>query len=185
MKRGLIIPVLAAIMLWSGGAVAQGGRGGKKATAKAAAPLGPKVTQIDLEGLRGLLKPNGKPLVINFWATWCDPCREEFPELVKLDTVYKGKIDFLTVSFDDPPDIKALVPKFLRSMKAQMPAYLLHTNDENAAIELISKDWAGNLPLTIVFNTDGSVAYMRKGPIDYKTVTAEIDKVLTPAASGN
>src|SRR5215203_2074485 len=44
----------------------------------------PKVTQIDEQGLKDLLKPKGKPLLINFWATWCDPCREEFPDLVKI-----------------------------------------------------------------------------------------------------
>ena len=41
----------------------------------------PKVTAIDIEGLRELIKPKGNPLIINFWATWCDPCREEFPDL--------------------------------------------------------------------------------------------------------
>src|SRR5688572_18722068 len=46
--------------------------------------LPPKVTRIDEQGLRDLLKPNGKPRLINFWATWCGPCREEFPDLVKI-----------------------------------------------------------------------------------------------------
>ncbi|MEO8648371.1 MAG: TlpA disulfide reductase family protein, partial [Acidobacteriota bacterium] len=57
-----------------------------------------KVTRLDDAGLEKLLRPKEKPLLINFWATWCDPCREEFPELVKLDSEYKGKIDFVTVS---------------------------------------------------------------------------------------
>lgn len=139
---------------------------------------GPKITQIDIEGLKALLKPKGKPLLINFWATWCDPCREEFPELVKLDTVYKGKIDFLTISLDDVEEINRLVPKFLGQMKAEMPAYLLKTPDESAAIQLVSRDWAGNLPLTILYNSVGEIAYTRGGKIKYETMTAEIDKVL-------
>ena len=61
----------------------------------------PKVTQIDEVGLKNAIKTNGKPLLVNFWATWCDPCREEFPDLVKIDTDYKEKIDFITVSFDE------------------------------------------------------------------------------------
>src|SRR4051812_12171300 len=60
------------------------------------------VTQVDDESLPKILKPNGKPLLVNFWATWCDPCREEFPELVKIDADYKGKIDFITVTLDEP-----------------------------------------------------------------------------------
>src|SRR6476660_622921 len=78
----------------------------------------PKVTQIDETGLKNALKPNGKPLLINFWATWCDPCREEFPDLVKLDAEYKGKgLNFIAVSLDDLSDIKSEVPKFLNQMK--------------------------------------------------------------------
>src|SRR4051812_22516591 len=55
------------------------------------------VTQIDDARLKTLLRANNKPLLVNFWATWCDPCREEFPDLVKIDADYKGKIDFITV----------------------------------------------------------------------------------------
>lgn len=143
-------------------------------------PAGPKVTRIDIEGLRKLIKPNGKPLLINFWATWCDPCREEFPDLVKIDAAYKGKIDFVTVSLDDLADINTFVPKFLRENKAEMPAYLLKTPDEGAAIELVSKDWAGNLPMTVLINTDGTTAYTKMGKVKSAVLTAEIDKLLSP-----
>src|SRR5438270_12405536 len=111
------------------------------------------IRQIDLDGLKKLLQRNPKdarPLLINFWATWCDPCREEFPDLVKIDADFKGKIEFLTVSLDDLDDIGTAVPKFLSQMKATMPAYLLSTADEDAAIAVISKDFHGNLPFTIL-----------------------------------
>jgi thiol-disulfide isomerase/thioredoxin len=83
------------------------------------------VTQIDAKGLKDLLKPNGKPLLINFWATWCASCREEFPDLVKIGTDYKGKIDLITVSLDELSEINGEVPKFLAQMKSESPAYLL------------------------------------------------------------
>ncbi|HVF47525.1 MAG TPA: TlpA disulfide reductase family protein [Pyrinomonadaceae bacterium] len=161
---------------------AQGTRGSKKA-AKSRPPVrnSVKVTRIDIPELRGLLKPNGKPLLINFWATWCDPCREEFPDLVKLDAAYRGKIDFITISLDDLAEINTSVPKFLGEMKAEMPAYLLKTQDESAAITLVAKDWKGNLPLTILFSASGEEAYSRHGKVKYETVMAEIDKLLAPA----
>ena len=149
---------------------------------KAASNL-PKVTQIDIDGLKKLIKPNGKPLMINFWATWCDPCREEFPDLVKLDTTYKGKLDIVTISLDDLAEINRDVPKFLVAMKAAMPAYLLKTIDEDAAMKIVTPDWAGNLPMTIIYAKNGDVAYLRKGKIHLDAVTAEIDKVLTPSAT--
>jgi len=141
---------------------------------------GPKVTQIDIEGLRKLLAPRGKPLMLNFWATWCDPCREEFPDLVKLDIAFKGKIDFLTISLDDPDDIDTLVPKFLREQKAEMPAYLLKTPDESAAIGLVSKDWSGSLPLTAIFHPNGDLMYSYPGKIKYETVRTQIERMLAP-----
>jgi thiol-disulfide isomerase/thioredoxin len=145
--------------------------------AKPKAPAGPPVTRIDLEGLKGLLKPDGKPRLINFWATWCDPCREEFPELVKVDAANKGKIDFITVSLDDLADISTWVPKFLKEMNATMPAYLLHAVDESAAITTVSKDWDGDLPFTILIKANGEVAYFKKGKIKADIVSAEIGKL--------
>ncbi len=143
------------------------------------------VTQIDIKKLESLLKPNGKPLLINFWATWCDPCREEFPDLVKLDNLYKGKIDFITISLDELSEIDGDVPKFLTAMKAEMPAYLLHTPDESAAIQLVSKDWAGNLPLTVLMETNGKLAYQRGGKVRFDTLKENVDRVLGLPVAGN
>lgn len=154
----------------------------KKRTNKKTVTARPTVTRIEIEGLKKLLKPKGKPLLINFWATWCDPCRDEFPDLVKLDTVYKDKIDFLTISLDDVADIKTSVPKFLHEMKAEMPAYLLSTPDENEAIMLVSKDWAGSLPLTVLYDSNGVLNYTRNGKIFYAAVAANIDRLLNQPA---
>ncbi len=154
-----------------------------KASPEKATAEGPKVTQIDIEGLRKLLKPSGKPLLINLWATWCDPCREEFPDLVKLDAEYKGRVDFITVSLDDLEDIATLVPKFLREVKAEMPAYLLKTPDESAAISMVAKDWSGNLPLTVLFSSAGEPVYTRPGKFKYETLKEELEKVLSPKSA--
>jgi thiol-disulfide isomerase/thioredoxin len=153
--------------------------------AKTPPVVGPKVTQIDIEGLKALIKPNGKPLLINFWATWCDPCREEFPDLVKLNNAYKGKVDFVTVSLDDLADIDRDVPKFLAEMKSEMPAYLLHTPDEEAAINMVSKEWSGNLPMTVLLEANGKVGYQRNGRLKYETVKENIDRVLGGPVAGN
>ena len=144
----------------------------------------PPVVKIDNAALAGLLKPNGKPLVVNFWATWCDPCREEFPDLVKLDNLYKGKADLITISLDDLAEINGDVPKFLGEMKATMPTYLLHTPDQDAAISMVSKDWAGNLPLTMVYDSSGKVVYQRNGKFRYENLKENIDRALGEQPSG-
>lgn len=177
LARAVISAVLAFLLVHVGFAQ----RAGEKPRAKKASVAAIKVTQIDIDGLAKLIKPVGKPLLINFWATWCDPCREEFPDLVQIDTAYRGKIDFVTVSLDDLDDIRTVVPRFLTKMKAKMPAYLLKTPDESAAITMVSKDWAGNLPMTVLFDTNGNAAYQRNGKVRHAVLVAEIDKVLAAA----
>ncbi len=138
----------------------------------------PKVTQIDAEALKNLLKPNGKPLLINFWATWCEPCREEFPDLVKIGADYKDKINLITISLDELSEINGDVPKFLAEMKAEMPSYLLKTPSEETAIASVSKDWQGGLPFTILFNEKGESIYLKQGKFDTAFLRAEIEKTL-------
>lgn len=144
----------------------------------------PVVTKIDNAQLATLLKPNGKPLIVNFWATWCEPCREEFPDLVKLDALYKGKADMITITLDDLAEINGDVPKFLNEMKSTIPTYLLHTNDQDAAITMVSKDWAGNLPLTMVYDANGTIVYQRNGKFRYETLKENIDRALDNEPSG-
>jgi len=140
----------------------------------------PKVEQIDLEKLKIALKPNGKPLLVNFWATWCDPCREEFPDLVKLHAKYRDRMDFATVSLDDPAEIKTSVPKFLRKMKSEMPAYLLKATDDDAVIRYVSPDWSGNLPLTIIYSSDGKQVYVKNAKFNYAKIAEVIEGLTTP-----
>jgi thiol-disulfide isomerase/thioredoxin len=137
----------------------------------------PKVSQIDEQGLKGILKPNGRPLLINFWATWCGPCREEFPDLVEIGKDHKGKIDLITVSLDEKSEIDRAVPEFLTEMNSDFPAYLLKTPDEDAAIALVSKNWQGALPFTILFNAQGEPIYSKQGKFNTDVLVAEIEKI--------
>jgi thiol-disulfide isomerase/thioredoxin len=174
-----IISGLVFVLLFALGAFAQ-----KKAPTPKPTPNAnlPKVAQIDESSIKTALKPNGKPLLVNFWATWCDPCREEFPDLVRLDAEYKGKIDFITISLDDLAEINRDVPKFLADMKAEMPAYLLKVADEGAVISSVAKDWQGGLPFTILYNEKGELAYFRQGKVKIDVLKAEIDKLIVKPA---
>jgi thiol-disulfide isomerase/thioredoxin len=151
---------------------------GAPAESKPATAGQQRVTQIDDAKLKQLLNPSGKPLLVNFWATWCGPCREEFPDLVKIDNEYRGRIDFITITLDFPEEIDAAVPNFLNEMKAEMPTYLLVSADENAVISSIAKDWNGALPSTILYNIKGEIAYLRQGKVNPEALKGEIDKTL-------
>ena len=138
----------------------------------------PKITKIDEVSIKKILVPRDKPLLVNFWATWCVPCREEFPDLVKIDEEFKGKIDFITISLDDLAEINRDVPKFLSEMKATMPAYLLNTNEESQVITSISKDWQGGLPFTILYDENGEVVHTKQGKIKPEIVKEKIYELL-------
>src|SRR6266436_6731019 len=127
------------------------------------------VREINLDGLKKILQRDPKdtrPLLINFWATWCDPCREEFPDLVKIDADYPAaRLNFVAVSLDEVADIKTAVPKFLKEMKATMSVVLLNVNDPEPAIKVVDAAWDGQLPATFLYDKDGHVVFRHFGRI--------------------
>ena len=171
-----IIPIALCIMLVSLAVPAQKKRGG---AAKPRQPI-TKVAAIDTEELKGLLtQPRQNPLLVNFWATFCDPCRDEFPDLVKIDHDYRPRaLEFVTISLDDVSEIQNEVPKFLDSMKATMPAYLLNASDPEPAINFVDRGWQGSLPATYLYNEKGEVVYRHIGRVNPAELREAIEKVV-------
>ena len=137
---------------------------------------------VDLEGVKKLLASDTqtKPLLVNFWATWCDPCRDEFPDLVKVDQDYRSKgLDFIAISLDDASDIKTAVPQFLRLVKATMPVYLLNVSDPEPVILAVDKDWGGALPATFLYDAHGKVVFKHYGRVPTLELRAAIDQVMS------
>jgi thiol-disulfide isomerase/thioredoxin len=148
--------------------------------AKAAART-PVVREINLEGLKKLLQRDRKqarPLLVNFWATYCEPCREEFPDLVEINRDYKARgLEFVTISLDDPAEIKTSVPQFLRQMRALMPAYLLNVPDPEPAIKWVDVAWNGGLPATYLYDAQGQVVFKHTGRVKPAELRAAIETV--------
>ena len=180
LSRGGALVLALTIMTAGAGAVSAQTKS-KKAAKPAAKSVGksvaaPKVTQIDAAQLKKILQPSGKPLLVNFWATWCDPCREEFPDLVKIGVEYQGKIDAVTVSMDELSEINRDVPIFLAEMKSTFPAYLLKVPDEGEAIALVAKDWQGGLPFTVLYDANGAIVYSKQGKFNVADLRAALAK---------
>lgn len=174
-----IIPITLCVLLVTLVTPAQKRKGAKP-------PAPPTVVSpIDTDALKGLLsQQRQKPLLVNFWATFCDPCRDEFPDLVKIDKDYGSQsLEFFTVSLDDMSDISTEVPKFLDSMKAKMPAYLLNVNDPEPAINAVDKKWRGDLPATFLYNEKGELVYRHVGRVNTAELREAIDKVVKKGSS--
>ncbi|HZN08153.1 MAG TPA: redoxin domain-containing protein [Pyrinomonadaceae bacterium] len=173
----VVIAVCVCVLLASFAVPAQKKGRTAKSPAKSQKPV---VSAIDTEALKLLItEERERPLLVNFWATWCDPCRDEFPDLVKIDKEYRPhSLDFVTISLDDFSEINTEVPKFLGSMKATMPAYLLNVSDPEPAIILVDPKWGGSLPATFLYNSKGEVVYKHLGRVDPNELRAAIDKLV-------
>jgi thiol-disulfide isomerase/thioredoxin len=174
-RHRLLLFVLSASILLSGFAAPAQTR--LRGGAKPRAPI----RAVDTATLTALLKRDAsRPLLVNFWATWCDPCRDEFPDLVKIDAQYRSKgLDFIAISLDDLKDIKTEVPRFLRVMRAMMPVYLLDVPDPEPAIKAIDSEWSGALPATFLYNQKGELVYKHLGRVNPADLRAAIDKVMS------
>jgi len=125
---------------------------------------------------------NRKPLLINFWATWCGPCRVEFPELVRIDAEYRAKgLDFVIVSIDNFGAKDMGVADFLKSYESTMPSFLLDLPTRPRIfrnIRQIAPTAQNAFPLTLLYDASGKLVYQKNGVIDAKILRAKIDKVL-------
>ena len=154
-----------------------------KSAGGGAAAAKPKVTEIkeaELKSLLGEGAGRARPLLVNFWATWCVPCREEFPDLVRVREQYAAdKLDFIIVSLDDPTDIDKAVPEFLTEVRATaFPSYLLHAADESVAINFVDSTWSGELPATFLYDRAGALVFKHKGRVKLPELRAALDQTL-------
>ncbi len=154
------------------------GLGGGAASAAFAA-LESKLQPLDEAGLQKLLADNkGKAVVLNFWATWCEPCRAEMPALAKMNARLKSKgLAFFTISADEPEDESRAVA-FLKTAGISGPAYLKQAKNDEKFINSIDPKWSGALPAIFVYDKAGKKAKSFIGESDLKAVEAAITKLL-------
>ena len=112
---------------------------------------------IDLAGFHQILAGfRGKPVLVTFWATWCEPCRDEYPMLVQLAKQYgpQGLVVF-GVSLDDDADMN-LVRRFLAQNRPAFPNYRQKPGiDVDEFYHGINPDWQGSMPETAFYGRDG------------------------------
>ena len=106
----------------------------------------------------------GKPLLINYWATFCGPCKKEMPHLVDLYEEHRGEVDFLAISIDGLAGTEDAIPETMEQLGMTLATRLLVTDrNMNDTITALDPQWGGTLPATFIYNASGEVIHRMIG----------------------
>jgi peroxiredoxin len=121
---------------------------------------------IDEKGIATLVRNDSKKVrLINVWATWCGPCVVEFPELVAINRMYRGReFELVTISADTPEN-KDQALAFLKKQQASSSNYIFNIDDKYKLVEAVDKEWPGALPYTILVEPGGKIIYRVQGEL--------------------
>jgi thiol-disulfide isomerase/thioredoxin len=99
-----------------------------------------------------LHKSNDTIYLVNFWATWCIPCRQEIPAIVAINKKYADKkFKTILVSLDFTNQIQSRLIPFIKANNIQSQVILLNDPNQNTWIDKVDSTWSGGLPFTLIF----------------------------------
>ena len=165
MKKILPFIILALVAIPAGLWVAQ--------TVFSPAPAQAKTLDFSLPDMQGKMHNlsgwRNKVVVLNFWATWCPPCREEIPEFIKLQNTYgSAGVQVIGVALDNLEDVK----EFYKTEGMNYPVLIGEQNAFNIMADF--GETTGSLPYTVVLNTDGKIVAHKLGALDLPRMEALI-----------
>jgi thiol-disulfide isomerase/thioredoxin len=139
----------------------------------------PKLTPLSEATLPKLIAGHkGKILLVDFWATWCVPCRAEMPQLVKLSAKLGASgLDFVTVSADEPGKEAAAI-KLLMENAVGGPFFLKKPADDDKFNDLVDAKWSGELPAMFIYDRTGKRIRSFLGETPVSDIEAAIQKLL-------
>jgi thiol-disulfide isomerase/thioredoxin len=116
----------------------------------------------------------GKIVVLNFWASWCQPCRNEMPLLVRIQREYGPRgVQVLGPSIDEPED-RGGAERFARDMGVNYPVSFGHTTNDMMPFGL-----ATSIPATAIFDRDGTRAFRIVGEVHADAITSRLEWLLS------
>jgi len=168
MRRALVIlvAIVLVVAIWRGIRHSHSNRTGLGGAAVAHS-VAPSFSLQDLEGKPlDLASYRGKVVLLNFWATWCTPCRGEIPHFVELQSQYGGRgLQIVGISMDDGP---APVRNFYQEHKMNYPVAL--------GTEKVAEAYGGvlGLPVTFLIDRDGRIAAKFTGAVEITLVQQKV-----------
>lgn len=121
----------------------------------------------------------GDVVVLNVWATWCVPCVEEFPDLLKLAAAYSDRgVRLVLVSADTPKDVDRKVRPFLMKHDVAFTTWIKSAGGDQEFIDAVHPDWGGPIPVTVMYGRDGTRRVLLEGLQSYEQFEAALAPLL-------
>ena len=135
---------------------------------------------LELADTNGARQPlaqwKGKILVLNFWATWCPPCRKEIPAFSAMSGKYRDKgVQFVGISIDTPTNVR----DFQREHRVGYPLLIAETEGSDLMRQLGNSRMG--LPYTVVIDRSGSIVMTRLGNVPEAQLDEFLGKVIRPS----
>lgn len=139
------------------------------------------VEPIDKTGLEKLIKErNGRILFLNIWATWCAPCVEEFPDLVKLSRAYpEHEVEVVGISADYPDEVESKILPFIKRHDVPFRILVAAFERQEDFINGVNPSWSGALPATLIYDQHGNQRLFLVGQGTFDRFKKAIDTVRT------
>ena len=115
----------------------------------------------------------GKPLIVNFWARWCGPCRAEIPELIAIRNVHKGKLEVLGIGIEDKAEPAR---EFAKAYEMDYPLFL--AKEKGIPLMQALGNTKGGLPFTLLIDRNGNVLQKRLGVMKKADLDAAAELLL-------
>ena len=136
---------------------------------------------IKIETLEKRIKNNSDTTyIVNFWATWCAPCVKELPYFDSINNTYlNSKVKVILVSMDFKENLMTKLIPFIAAKKLRSEVVLLDELNGNYFIPMISDQWTGAIPATLIINNKKKINHFFEKKVDYKLLETELESVLT------
>jgi thiol-disulfide isomerase/thioredoxin len=131
------------------------------------------------EVLEAVKKSGKRAVVVNLWATWCTPCREEFPDLMRFWNDYKDRGVSLVLVSGDFPGEAAAARDFLASQNVGFRTYLKSGGDQDF-INAFDPAWSGALPATFIYDDRGERVHSFLGTVTYDSLKQKVAPLAGP-----
>lgn len=115
----------------------------------------------------------GRPLIVNFWARWCAPCRVEIPELIRFRQANKGKVEVLGIGIEDQADP---VREFAKAYDIDYPLFI--AKQQGIPLMQAMANSKGGLPYTLFIDRRGQIVERKLGLIRKADLEAVSDRLL-------